>query len=76
MIATLLGVPIEERDRLMNWSNIFSNPDNPEIVASPAVYYDALAELGEFFVDLWNARARAETQLRLSIHAGALTGHP
>lgn len=56
MICTLLGVPVEERERLMNWSDIFSNPDNPEIVESPAVFYNALGEMGEYFGELWNQR--------------------
>lgn len=56
MICTLLGVPVEERDKLMAWSDIFSNPDNPEIVESPGTFYTALAEMGEYFGELWNAR--------------------
>ncbi|MEM7218409.1 MAG: cytochrome P450 [Pseudomonadota bacterium] len=58
MICTLLGVPVSERDKLMTWSDVFSNPDNPELVASPAVFYNALADMGEYFAELWNQRAQ------------------
>ena len=60
MICTLLGVAVEERAKLMRWSDIFSNPDNPEIVKSPGDYYTALAEMGEYFGALWNDRLQDE----------------
>lgn len=57
MLATLLGVPLEERDRLIRWSDIVSNADNPEIVPSPDLFYDTLADMGEYFSALWNERS-------------------
>jgi cytochrome P450 len=59
MLATLLGLPVSERDRLIAWSDVLANPDNPEIVASPDVFYDTLADLGEYFIELWNERVDA-----------------
>jgi len=56
MLATLLGVPIEERHRLIAWSDILGGSDNPEYVATPGDFYDTLAEVGEYFAALWNRR--------------------
>jgi len=56
MLATLLGVPQEERHQLIAWSNIFSNADNPDIVQEKAAFYEALAECGEYFQMLWRDR--------------------
>ncbi len=60
MLATLLGLPVEERDKLIAWSDILANPDNPEVVSSPAVFYNTLADLGDYFIKLWNERIDAE----------------
>ena len=59
MLATLLGLPVEERAKLVAWSDILSNPDNPEIVPSPDVFYNTLADVGEYFIALWNERVDA-----------------
>jgi cytochrome P450 len=56
MLATLLGLPIEERDKLIAWSDILANPDNPEVVPSPALFYNTLADVGDYFIRLWNER--------------------
>jgi cytochrome P450 len=60
MLATLLGIPIEERHRLIAWSDILGNPDNPELVASPEIFYNTLADVGEYFIELWNERVDQE----------------
>ncbi len=60
MLATLLGIAVEERHRLIAWSDILGNPDNPELVASPDIFYNTLADVGEYFIDLWNERADQE----------------
>ena len=57
MLASLFGLPMEERHRLIRWSNIFSNADNPELVASSADYYEALAACGDYFQEVWADRA-------------------
>jgi cytochrome P450 len=59
MLATLLGLPLAERERLVAWSDILSNPDNPEIVPSPEVFYNTLADVGDYFIELWNERVDA-----------------
>ncbi len=56
MLASLFGLPQEERHRLIRWSNIFSNADNPELVASTGDYYEALAECGDYFQAVWTDR--------------------
>ncbi len=56
MLATLLGVPQEDRDKLIRWSNNISNADDPEYAASAAQFYQTLAEMGEYFGALWQAR--------------------
>jgi cytochrome P450 len=60
MLATLLGLPIEERDKLIAWSDILANPDNPEVVPSPALFYNTLADVGDYFIRLWNERIDTE----------------
>ena len=57
MLASLFGLPQEERHRLIRWSNIFSNADNPELVASSGDYYEALAACGDYFQAIWADRA-------------------
>ena len=57
MLASLFGLPQEERHRLIRWSNIFSNADNPELVASSGDYYEALAACGDYFQAIWTDRA-------------------
>ena len=56
LLASLFGLPQEERHRLIRWSNIFSNGDNPELVASSGDYYEALAECGDYFQAVWADR--------------------
>jgi len=56
MLATLLDVPQADRHKIIAWSNVFANADNPEVVASKADYYIAQAECGEYFQALWQDR--------------------
>ena len=60
MLATLFGVPQAQRHQLIAWSNIFSNADNPDLVADKGEFYQALAECGEYFAELWRDRAERE----------------
>jgi cytochrome P450 len=60
MLATVLGVPQQDRHQLITWSNIFSNADNPDVVQEKATFYEALAECGEYFQVLWRDRQKAE----------------
>jgi cytochrome P450 len=56
MLATLFGVPQEERHQLIRWSNIISNADNPEVVKEKSSYFEALAQCGDYFDALWRDR--------------------
>ncbi len=60
MLATVLGVPQEDRHRLIKWSNAISNADDPEFASSAAAFYQALAEIGEYFQAVWAERQAAE----------------
>ena len=53
MLATLFDVPQEDRLKLIAWSNIVSNADNPDYVSDAAQFWEALAECGEYFAKLW-----------------------
>jgi cytochrome P450 len=59
MLATLFDLPLEDRHRLIRWSNVVSNADNPEYLGSTAEFYEALAECGDYFQALW-ARRKAQ----------------
>jgi cytochrome P450 len=61
MLATLLGVPVEERKKLIAWSDILGSSDNPDLVPSPDVFYNTLADVGEYFSKLWNTRIEDDT---------------
>ena len=56
MIATLLGVPQEDRYRLVDWSNAISNADDPNYATSGADFYRTLAEMNEYFGAAWEER--------------------
>lgn len=61
MIATLLGVPQDDRYKLVNWSNAISNADDPNYAMSGAEFYQTLAEMNEYFGAAWEERkARGE----------------
>lgn len=61
MIATLLGVPQQDRYKLVDWSNAISNADDPNYAMSGADFYRTLAEMGEYFGAIWDERkARGE----------------
>ncbi len=61
MLATLFDVPQEDRHLLIQWSNAISNADDPEYATSAADFYEALAEIGEYFQAVWQERkSRAE----------------
>ncbi|MDH3641864.1 MAG: cytochrome P450 [Gammaproteobacteria bacterium] len=60
MLATILGVHQDDRHQLITWSNIFSNADNPDVVQDKALFYEALAECGEYMQALWRERQRSQ----------------
>ncbi len=59
MLATVLGVPQEDRHLLIKWSNAISNADDPSYATSAADFYQALAEIGEYFQAVWLDRKSA-----------------
>ncbi|MEM9624278.1 MAG: cytochrome P450 [Pseudomonadota bacterium] len=61
MLATLLGVPQEDRHLLIKWSNDISNADDPTYADSAANFYQTLAQMSEYFAAAWKERQqRAE----------------
>ena len=60
MLATLFAIPQADRHKIIAWSNVFANADNPEVVEHKADYFTALAECGEYFQALWQDRLRSE----------------
>ena len=74
MIATLLGVPQEDRHDLIRWSNNISNADDPEYATSAANFYQTLAEMGEYFSAIWaDRRANPGDDLISMLAAGEST---
>ena len=59
MIATLLGVPQEDRHQLIKWSNAISNADDPDYAMSAGDFYRTLAEMNEYFGAIWADRKAA-----------------
>jgi len=56
MLATLFDIPQDDRHLLIKWSNAISNADDPAFTDSAAEFYQALAEIGEYFSALWLER--------------------
>ena len=52
MLATVLGVPQEDRHQLIKWSNAISNADDPAFASSGADFYQALAEPGDDLISM------------------------
>ena len=56
MLATLFDLPQEDRHKLIQWSNAISNADDPSYADSAAGFYEALAEIGDYFRVLFDER--------------------
>ena len=56
MLATILGVPQEDRELLIGWSNAISNADDPDYVSVSGGFYETLAELGEYIEPIWETK--------------------
>ena len=56
MLATILGVPQEDRHLLIGWSNSISNADDPDYVSASGGFYQTLAELGEYIEPIWQGK--------------------
>lgn len=58
MLATILGVPQEDRHLLIGWSNSISNADDPEYISASGGFYQTLAELGEYIEPIWETKKK------------------
>ncbi len=76
MLATVLGVPQEDRHKLIRWSNAISNADDPSYAESGAGFYETLAEMNDYFGTVWEARKAAPGDDLISMLArGESTRH-
>lgn len=73
MIATLLGVPQEDRHKLVAWSNAISNADDPTYAMSGADFYRTLAEMNEYFGAIWKVRKESPGDDLISMLAHGAT---
>ena len=62
MLATVMGVPQDDRHQLIEWSNNISNADDPQHAPNAAKFYQTLAEMSEYFHAAWQER-RARPEL-------------
>ena len=69
MLATVLDVPQDDRHLLIKWSNAISNADDPNYATSASEFYTALADIGEYFVPIWQARKKSPGNDLLSMLA-------
>lgn len=61
MLATLFGVPQEDRRKLTHWSDIATNRDNPDICPGGLEQWKAeLMECLAYFTEMWNERVNSE----------------
>ncbi|MEM7098205.1 MAG: cytochrome P450 [Pseudomonadota bacterium] len=56
MLATLFDIPQDDRHLLIKWSNAISNADDPKYATSAAEFYQTLAEITEYFQEVWAER--------------------
>ncbi|MFM7119792.1 MAG: cytochrome P450, partial [Gammaproteobacteria bacterium] len=56
MLATILGVPQEDRDKLIFWSDASQNIANPEFFATPEEGFKELWNCWSYFDAIWKAR--------------------
>ncbi|NOX49298.1 MAG: cytochrome P450, partial [Gammaproteobacteria bacterium] len=61
MLATIMGIPQEDRHLLIKWSNAISNADDPNYADSAANFYRTLADISEYFIEVWHER-KSRTQ--------------
>jgi len=61
MLATLLGVPVEDRDKLIYWSDSVSNLGNPEFFETVEEGFKVLWQCAAYFMEIFQQR-KAEAQ--------------
>jgi cytochrome P450 len=60
MLATLFGVPQEDRDKLIYWSDTVENLSNPEVFETPEQGFQELWNCWQYFDEVWKERATQE----------------
>jgi cytochrome P450 len=58
MLATILGVPQEDRDKLIYWSDATQNIGNPEYFETPEEGFKELWKCWEYFDAVWKDRVK------------------
>lgn len=61
MLATLFGIPQEDRSRLIYWSDATQNVQNPEFFETVEEGVQALWKCWEYFAVVWESRKKEET---------------
>ena len=60
MLATLLGIPQEDRHKLIHWSDTVERIGDPDYFETPAEGFAELWKCFEYFNDIWQERQQAE----------------
>ena len=60
MLSTLFGVPQEDRDKLIYWSDTVENISNPEVFETPEQGFQELWNCWQYFDEVWKERAAEE----------------
>jgi cytochrome P450 len=58
MLSTLFGVPQEDRDKLIYWSDTVENISNPEVFETPEQGFQELWNCWQYFDEVWKERAK------------------
>ena len=56
MLATIFGVPQEDRDKLIHWSDTVENLGNPDVFETPEEGFQELWKCFEYFDAVWKDR--------------------
>lgn len=76
-LAELFGVPVDDIDKLYNWSNAMVGEDDPSLRVSPAQMADTLGEMLDYANFIFDARRKEPQDDILSMLAhGRLNGEP
>ncbi len=61
MLATIFGVPQEDRHKLIHWSDTVENLGNPDVFATPEEGFQELWKCFEYFDAVWKERQNSST---------------
>jgi len=59
MLATIFGVPQEDRHKLIHWSDTVENLGNPDVFATPEEGFQELWKCFEYFDAVWKDRQKS-----------------